>query len=80
MGKREEGIVEQNLGYYVVYKLIQYFVGKNYYVFYDNIFLIVKFVKDLLEDNIYFCVIVRENRKEFFKSFVVNIFYIKYLR
>ena len=77
MGKRQDGVAEQNLGYRIVRELTRNFAGKNHHVFYDNFFSTVKLAKDLLEDNIYSCATARPNRKEFPKILASNISRIK---
>lgn len=79
-GKRQDGAVEQNLGYRVVHELTRNFTGKNHHVFYDNFFSSVKLAEDLLEDDIYSCGTARANRKEFPKDLAVSNPRVKRLR
>lgn len=54
------------LGYDVVISMIRFFMNKNYYVYFDNFFSLVKLLEYLVSNDIYVCVIVRFNCKDLF--------------
>lgn len=71
-GKKQDGAVEQNLGYRLVRDLTRNFTGKNHHVFRDNLFSNVKLAEDLLDENIYSCATTRANRKDFPKELALT--------
>lgn len=49
------------LGYEVVIKLVRFFMNRNYYVFFDNFFIIIKLLEYLEVNCIFVCGKVRCN-------------------
>lgn len=79
-GKRQDGAVEQNSGYRVVYDLTRHITGKSHLVFCDNFFTSIKLAEYLLQDNSYLCGTTRTNRRDFPRELAANNAEVKRLR
>ena len=54
----------EGLGYDVVMKLCEQIRGKNHHVYFDNLFISVPLLNDLMEHKIYACETVCKNKKK----------------
>ena len=63
LGKENDRVRENGLGYEVVMDLISPFYNQNYHVYFDNFFASPKLMEDLLNEGTYACSTVRIDRK-----------------
>ena len=64
LGKKSDRVRENGLGYDVVtYGFDKAFYNKNYHVYFDNFFALLRLMEDLLEEGTYACSTVRIDRK-----------------